>query len=173
MYEEDLNDDGEGIDFGDPEDSLDEPETDFAPEGDDLDDVYPSMGADGKREVPPEMRNDLDSGNQEKIDEVIRQRIEELRVDVGSDGSFSRDELVLMVEALRADLEGQTVDQLFSYDRKRQKDYDSLKFKVESRLGRNVKDGIWGSEEEKMNELYPSMKDEIKSFRKALGLPPE
>lgn len=176
MYDDDLeNDDFEeepGLDFSEPEeDAIDEPTPELKSEGEMLDSIYPSMSGDKKGNidpVPEEMRNQLDPDHEQNREGIIRQRIEDMQQDAR--GHFKDWEISILSEALRKQLENQNIDTLLGYSRKRQSDYDSLKFKIDTVLGRGIKTKSGETEEQKMDREYPSMRDERKSFRRALGL---
>ena len=175
IIDDDVDDDPFGFNEDAEPDAIDALATE--PEGEELSGEYQSMDKEGAEKgkidrVPPDMRNELSPEREQSIEGVIRQRVEDMQQDAR--GHFKADEISLLSQALRKQLEGETVDTLFNYDRKNQSDYDALKNRVESRLGRNRKTADGETEETKMAREYPSMsKDSLKEFRAALGLPKE
>lgn len=141
-------------------------------EKDFLSDEYPSMNEGGEKQVPEEFRNTLDTANVERREKIIESRVDALRSEAFQSGAASAYEVDDMAEALRNELEGEVIDVLFGYKPKMQgTDYQRLKGRVDEKLGRSIKTENWANEEEKLNELYPSMStDPRREYRKALGL---
>ncbi|MBN2323138.1 MAG: hypothetical protein JXQ30_05330 [Spirochaetes bacterium] len=139
----------------------------FKSEGEKLDRAFPSMSGTQKK-VPEVFRNELDPANEERRDAIIRQRVEELRVDARGLKVYERDK---MIKALRKDLESQTIDELYSYRPGVQTDYQRLKFRVDTRLGRDTKTADGETIAEKAARDYPSMNNPEAEYGRALGLP--
>ena len=163
--------DDEDVDFvGDTED---EDETHLSSDDKDLSNEYPTMDDEGnlKKVLDDDpVRNMLSPEHEQKREELINKRIGAFRRDARF-SAFSDEEAEDMCEALEKELKGQMLDELANYNPHNQTDFHRLKFRVEERLGRNIKTDTGETQEEMLARHYPSMStNPRKAFRHALGL---